>query len=220
MLQLTKENIIGEGVDRQVYAHPEDPELCVKIAKHDFTKDFKAEGPRDYLYLALRQFKKEYFNFNFTDVLYATKLKNRGDESVIFKHLPLCYGYVETNLGKGVVWQRIHNYDGSACITLKDCFLTPGLLGNNEKELLQSALDEFYSWQMEHSIMLREMALINTMICRVSPTKIRLYHIDAIGCVDLIPLADYAKWFAKMRIWSKVRRFRQKLTQLFDKYEN
>ncbi len=70
---------------------------------------------------------------------------------------------------------------------------------------------------MKNGIMLREMAFVNTLVCRIDENTIRLYHVDAIGCVDLIPLADYARWFAKMRIWNKVRRFRKRLIKKIEK---
>jgi hypothetical protein len=41
-------------------------------------------------------------------------------------------------------------------------------------------------------------------------SKIRLYHIDAIGCVDIIPLALHADWFADLRIRSKIHSFKKK----------
>lgn len=209
MIHIDDSLIIGSGVDRTVYAHPQDGKRCIKIPKCDVINDFRITGLRDNIYYLSRRCDKRYFDFNFTDVQYAERLKKKHMTDSVFRHLPICHGFVETNLGKGVLWQRIQNFDGSDCYTLRDCSNSPGLLGEKEKDILRNALEEFFSWQIDNGIMLREMALINTLICQVKPSKYRLYHVDAIGCVDLIPLADYALWFARLRIRMKVRRFRR-----------
>ncbi|HKJ66056.1 MAG TPA: YrbL family protein, partial [Desulfopila sp.] len=170
----------------------------------------------DYLYYALRLFNKEHFDFNYIDALYACRIAKRGEKNVSFQHLPRCHGFVETNLGKGVLWQRIRNFDGSDCFSLRDCYLTPGLLGENERKIIRAALDQFFAWQMKNAIMLREMAFANTLVCRIDPQTIRLYHVDAIGCADIVPLANHARWFARMRIWSKIRSFRKQITKWLD----
>jgi len=211
MLQLDDSQIIGSGVDRIVYGHPENADLCIKIPRCNFNNDFEIKGTRDKLYYLLRGFRKEYFDYNYTDVLYAQMLQKKEKDNLIFKHLPFCEGFVETNHGKGVLWQRIRNFDGTDSITLRDCYFTPGLLGTDEKQLLWNALNDFFLWQIDNAVMLREMAFANTLVCRLEKEKIRLYHVDAIGCVDLFPLADYAEWFARLRIRSKVHRFRKQI---------
>lgn len=217
MLFIDKSQQVGRGVDRVVYAHPHDPTLCIKIARNDFSSEYMVKGVRDHIYHALRGFRKEYFDYNYTDVEYADRLGKKGDTSEVFRHLPQCYGYVESNLGRGVLWQRIQNYDGSTCLSLRECYFTPGLLGDNESDILWPAFNDFFSWQLQHGIMLREMAFANTLICRITPETIRLYHVDAIGCVDLFPLANHAQWFARLRIQSKIRRFKKHLIQWLGK---
>jgi hypothetical protein len=92
-----------------------------------------------------------------------------------------------------------------------DCKSNPYLLGINQKELLWHGLKEFFTWQIEHAVMLREMAFSNTLVRQSAPQSIRLYHIDTIGCVDLIPLASCSREFARLRVRSKVHCFRKKI---------
>ena len=213
MLQLDESLIIGEGVDRTVYAHPDDSDLCIKIARCNFASEYQVQGVRDSLFFMLRKFDKNHFDYNYTDALYARRLQGKGQTDQYFRHLPECYGFIDTNLGRGVLWQRIRNYDGTDCPTLRDCYFSPELLGENDKEKLWSALNDFFAWQLRCCIMLREMAFANTLVCNIEDDKIRLYHVDAIGCVDLIPLANYSNLFAKMRILSKIRSFRKHMVK-------
>lgn len=211
MLLLKELTPLGSGVDRVVYPHPDNPGLCIKVPKYKTGKDLVVEEFRDKIFCLTRLGKKDYLDYNFTDELFARELEQRNNPEV-FNHLPRCYGYAETDLGRGVVWDYIVDFDGSPCLSLKDIEANPEHhLGSNAKKLLWAALDDFFTWQYEHAIMLREMAFSNTLVKQNAPQSIRLYHIDAIGCVDLIPLAAYSKEFARLRIRSKVHRFRKKM---------
>lgn len=212
MLQLKDLPPIGSGVDRIVYPHPQQAGLCIKIAKYGTARDIEVKDFRDRLFLITRLGSRDQLDYNFTDVRYAEKLERRNGPD-IFNHLPRCYGFVETDLGQGVVWEHITNFDGSPCLSLKDCKQSPGQLGESENDMLWAALLEFFSWQTRNAIMLREMAYSNTLVKQVAPGSIRLYHIDAIGCVDLIPIAAYSQTFARLRVMSKVSRFKNKMVK-------
>ncbi len=142
-------------------------------------------------------------------MLISCKKKNNPHA---FDHIPQCFGFVDTSRGTGVSWELIQNDDGTPCITLRDCHHNPGLLGPNESNVLRTALTVFFDWMLEHHIMLREIAFSNTLIRKKEDEPLRLYHIDAIGCVDIIPLALYFNGIARLRIRSKIFRFKRKLT--------
>lgn len=202
---------LGSGEDRVVYPHPENADFCIKIPRISL-QDRKVKGFRDTLFYLSRFCRKESLDYNHVDVEYADKLARQKEENM-FQHIPRCYGTIETDLGTGVVWQRIRDFDEQPCATLKDFKHRLQPLTREEIQLLWSALQEFFSWQLKNGIMLREMAYTNIVVCRLSPDKVRLYHIDAIGCADLIPLAAYARWFARLRVLSKVSRFRKRMVQ-------
>lgn len=209
MIDLTNAKLIGRGLDREVYQDPTDPRRCLKLPRPDFEK--KVDGIHDRLLWLARGCDDRFFDYNFVDVLYVNFLKNKNNQHR-FDHIPKCFGFVDTSLGKGVSWELIQNHDGSPCITLRDCHHNPGLLGPNEPEALRSALNDFFNWMLENHILLREISFSNTLIRMNEDGSLRLYHIDAIGCVDIIPLALYSNWIANFRIRSKIYRFKKKLT--------
>lgn len=210
MIILKEVNPIGSGDDRVVYRHPTIEDRCIKIPRVDFQNDFKPAGFNETLYLLSRLGQSKYFDFNYVDMEYAETLKKRN-AIVTFTHIPFCHGYVETDLGTGVVWDYISNHDGSPCRSLKDYSDDTDLLGKAEKRLLWQGLEKFFSWQLEQIILLREIAYTNTLIREQQDGSFKLYHIDAIGCADFIPLAKYSKFVAKLRIKSKVGRFRKRM---------
>ncbi|MBU0485948.1 MAG: PhoP regulatory network YrbL family protein [Proteobacteria bacterium] len=210
MIKLNNSNLVGTGNDRVVYQDPTHPDRCIKISRHPVDKSYQIKGLQNRLLWLARGRDLRYFDHNFVDVLTAELLEKRNNQRV-FDHLPRCFGFVDTDLGPGVSWETIRNSDNSPCISLKDCYHQPGILGENETELLKIALNEFFAWQLDNHIMLREIAFTNTLVRRNEDGSIRLYHIDAIGCVDIIPLALYFNGIAGLRIRSKIFRFKKKL---------
>ncbi|MGA7278999.1 MAG: YrbL family protein [Desulfocapsaceae bacterium] len=209
MIDLSKAKLIGSGLDRVVYQDPTYPQRCLKLARPDVEQ--KIESIHDRLFWLARGCDTRFIDYNFVDVLYANFLQRKNNQHA-FDHSPQCFGFVDTTRGTGVAWELIQNHDGTPCNTLIDCYHNPGLLGPNESSLLRAALDVFFAWMLEHHILLREMASSNTLIRKNEDDSLRLYHIDAIGCVDIIPLALYFNWIAQLRIRSKIFRFKKKLT--------
>ena len=212
MISLKQQIPISGGDDRLVFRDPTDHGRCIKIARIDYHTDFKPDGFNQTLFWLSRAGKTKYFDFNFVDAEYANYLMKRSSANT-FKHIPSFYGWVETDLGHGVAWEYICNHDGSGCKSLKTFSDNPHLLGPKEVELLWSGLDSFFSWQLQECVLLREIAYTNTLVKEKKDGSFHLYHIDAIGCADLIPLARYNKFIAKLRIKSKVGRFRKRMVR-------
>jgi hypothetical protein len=212
MIILKNSTPVGAGDDRLVYPDPTNPAKCIKISRINFERDFKPTGFNEKLYWLSRAGQPRYFDFNYVDVVTAETLKKRNSQES-FTHIPYCYGYVETDLGTGVSWEYITNHDNTSSASLKDYSDNPGMLTDEVKRLLWRGLDDFFTWQLEQVIMLREIAYTNTLVRTQEDGTYKLYHIDAIGCADLIPLAKYSKLVAKLRIMSKVGRFRKRMVR-------
>ena len=212
MISLKQQIPISGGDDRLVFRDPTNHNRCIKIARIDYLTDFKPVGFNETLFWLSRFGQKKYFDFNYVDAEYATYLQKRASSNP-FKHIPTFYGRVATDLGEGVAWEYICNHDGSSCKSLKSYSDNPHLLGPKEIELLWSGLDSFFSWQLEERVLLREIAYTNTLVQERRDGSFHLYHIDAIGCADLIPLARYSRVIAKLRIKSKVGRFRKRMVR-------
>ncbi len=210
MILLKGQDPIGAGEDRVVFLDPSQPGRCIKISRVDFEKDFSPLGLNERLYWLSRGGQTKYFDFNWVDVCSAKELQ-RHETDDTYNHLPRCYGYVETDLGRGVAWDHITNANGTACRSLRDYKMHPELLGEEEKAKIWQGLKEFFDWQLGNRIMLRELAFINTLVHEDDAGTFTLYHIDAIGCADLIPIAKYSPFIRKLRIMSKVHRFRKRM---------
>ena len=91
-LPLSDASLIGRGLSKAVYAHPDDAALCVKIIEND-NHDWRRE-------LSYRKVRKR---------------NGLADGA-----LPAYYGPVETTLGEGFLFECIRDYDGTPSATLAD----------------------------------------------------------------------------------------------------
>jgi len=206
MLQLRSRKPFASGEERDVYLHPDDDTRCIKISNVTPPADFKPQTLRDWLFWISRGRNTGYFDINYTDDLFYRLLRERNDPEV-FAHLPRCYGLIDTDLGKGLVCELIRNEDGTPCITMKQYIQKHGAISDPK---VIRAVDDFLGWLVEKNIFLREMGGTNTFFRYAKDGGVRLYHIDAVGCLDLIPLANYWDWFSRFRISLKINHLRRR----------
>jgi hypothetical protein len=175
MIQLSDHNPFASGEERDVYLHPQDNGKCIKISNVTPSEDFKPGNLRDWLFWVTRSRNTGYFDINYTDDLFCQQLSQRNDPEV-FKHLPKCYGLVETDLGKGLVCELIQNEDGTSCITMKQYIKKHGAI--SDKKIIR-AIDDFLNWLVVKNIFLREMGGTNTFFQynKNGEVKIKINHL-------------------------------------------
>lgn len=91
-IRLSETLILGKGISKTVYAHPEDSALCVKIIHND-NHDWRRE----------RSFRA------------MRKRRGLADGAI-----PVYYGPVETTLGEGLLFECIRDFDGKVSATLAE----------------------------------------------------------------------------------------------------
>ncbi|SHF80566.1 PhoP regulatory network protein YrbL [Modicisalibacter ilicicola DSM 19980] len=187
MLHLRDELLIGRGTERYCYRHPEDPTRCVKVS-HNF-KNNKQQNQKDY----------EYF----------TRLERRG---IDWSHLPRCHGWVETDQGKGLVFDLLQDESGKPLERL-DTLLSNGQL---EAARVESALEDLHAYLQVNLVFTSDLRASN-IVCDPHEAPIKLFLIDGIGDRDFIKVATYIKPLAKAKIerqWSRFMKRVEKQHQL------
>ena len=206
MIKIGDAEPFAVGEERSVYYHPEDNGKCIKIALEPPGEDFRPAGFRDWLFWISRQRNSMYFDCNYTDALFFEKLQEREDPHS-FDHLPRFYGLVETDLGLGLICELIRNEDGTPCESLKEYWLMNNGL---TEERVVAAIYEFLAWTVKENIFLRQIGPTNMLMKKFRNGAVKIYHIDAGGCLDLIPLANYIEWFSRLRVAIKVNHFKRR----------
>ena len=180
MLQIDTSLFIGKGTHREVYIHPGNPDLCIKIVIDDHFK----EARREQNYLRL--------------------LQKQGIDWQVF---PRYHGNVDTSLGEGSIFDLVKDYDGSISRDL-DYYLDLYAKTGERSFDLNSALDEFRRKLLEDVIIIMNLKARNLLYQKVTPEAGRLVLIEDIGSSDLLPIATYIPYLGRKKINRKVNRFR------------
>ncbi len=109
VLQLAPDQLLGTGDNRSCYAYPGDPSRCIKVDK-PWNEGFH-NTPRKRVKKTLMPWLADFSSNREEAHFYRTKALELGEE--FYRYAPRCYGIVLTNLGPGLVFERIRNSDGS-----------------------------------------------------------------------------------------------------------
>ena len=171
MINLERNNFIGKGYHRLCYRHPEYPGKCIKVS-------IKKKIPR-----RQNEIESKYMN-----------LLNR--RLVPFTHIPKCYGWVETNLGPGLVFDLIES-DNKVEGTILHKAIIQKIYPRKE---LEKKLQQVFQYLMDNSIVFADVSLKN-MLCVIQDAELKIYIIDGLGSRHI-----NLKFFLNMNILFLARR--------------
>jgi hypothetical protein len=178
MIELKTDDLIGRGRTRCCYRHPDDPDKCIKIDHR------KHGGPTA------------------KEAAYYRKLaRMRPDFS--YQHIPRFHGFVDTNLGKGGVFDLIRDEtDGQISRPLND-YIHAGEVSADDP-LWREAHSHYLKTLYDEAIIIRDFNPGNVCARRMRDGGYQLVTIDGIGHRDFIPLCDYFPWFARRKLRRQV----------------
>ena len=185
MLKLESSQLIGRGLRRECYFHPEDNTRCVKVVVAGDQK----ETVREQSYYRL--------------------LEKRG---ISWDMLARFYGNIETNRGPGAVFELIRDYTGKVANTLKYYFSNDHE-SELDYRLLTRLLPELKQYLLQWKIVTMSIRAQNIVYRRINPAEAKLVIIDNIGNSDFIPICNYVDRMAIRKINRKWRRFEITLSQ-------
>ena len=174
-LILTDELFLGKGNHKEVYIHPADNNLCVKILFAEPDEDFDRE------------------------MRYRRALGKRADAMTL---LTKYHGTVDTNRGRGYIFENVIDFDGNESRMILSHIENP----TSVDELINILL-EFKHDFIEQKFVAAGMDPDNFMVQRLSPTERRMKIIDNIGTSARVPLLYYSDFLMARRAKKYWRRF-------------
>jgi hypothetical protein len=183
MLTLESSALIGRGVRRECYFHPEDENKCIKVVVAGDQK----ETVREQSFYRL--------------------LEKRN---IAWRMLARFYGNVETNLGEGAVFELIRDYDGAVSKTLEHYFSANNET-DHDYQNLYLALDLLKRYLLKWRIVTMSITPQNIVYKKTRESEGSLVVIDNIGNSDFIPICSYVDWMATRKIHRKWQRFEELL---------
>ena len=191
MIVINSSDIVGKGLHRECHTHPEDNNLCIKVAVNENIKE------------TLRE--QKYYLF----------LKKRG---ISWDMLPKFYGNIETNMGPGAVFDLIRNHDGSVSKTLEH-YLSSNREADRCYNGLSKAFYALKNYLLNEQITTMTIKPKNLLYQELNTDKGKdkgtLFIVDNIGNSDYIPLCNYSRWFANKKIHRKWQRFESSILNIY-----
>lgn len=152
MIVLSSTNYLSEGNDRVCYNHPDAKEKVIKISKSK--RNSKKQNLLDYSYFKFLEKKK-------TD----------------FSQISKCNKWVDTNLGRGLVCDKIINFDNTPSKTFEEVVLNNDL--DEEVELI--LLEQLKNYIFQNNILFIDVSLSNLMLKKINKNEFILIIIDGLG---------------------------------------
>lgn len=172
-LQLTDDLFLGDGNHKKVWIHPQDEQLCVKVVFSEPDEDLERE-------------------FGYRKAL--------GRKAEQMQLLTRYCGEVDTSEGRGYVFERIVDYDGSSSQTLLSLLEQCAAGGTEvERQRLLHILQDFHQVFLEERFFAAGMDPDNFLVQRVSATEDRVRIIDNIGTSAKLPLEYHVDFLALRR---------------------
>jgi hypothetical protein len=185
MLTLASSSLIGRGLRRECYFHPEDENKCIKIV---VAGDYK-ETVREQSYYRL--------------------LEKRN---ISWKMLARFYGNIETNRGEGAVFELIRDHNEEVSKTLEHYFSANNETDLNYQDLSR-ALPLLKQHLLKWKIVTMSLKPQNIVYKKIDESEGVLVVIDNIGNSDFIPICNYVDRMAIRKIHRKWQRFEDSLSK-------
>ena len=158
IIALRPELLIHSGSKREAYIHPQDPNLCIKVDRL-WRRGYRI-SPRKRLKRLLMPWLIDFWSNREEARVYRSVALKIGEE--FFEHAPRCYGIVMTNLGPGLVVERVSDEDGSFSQPI-DVYV------KNNPGKLKHALDlleDLYDFLIKHDLVIYDWANPSNFLVR------------------------------------------------------
>jgi len=152
MILLNNSTLLARGSERECHLYPNDNTKIIKIVYNQ--KGLNNQNTLEY----------KYYHF----------LEKR---CIDFSHISRCFGWVNTNLGKGLVFQRIQNFDTTESLSLRSCIVNKMFTDSIEKELL----NDLKNYLEKESILFIDATSVNVLVQHIASDAYKLVIIDGLG---------------------------------------
>ncbi len=178
---LSAEQPFARGGNRLCFVDPDDASRCIKVRRPDFSL------------VELRRKKGFPKNLkplsSFDDSLEEYRVMSSFQHhypAAIFAHVSRCYGFVDTDMGRGLASELIRDSDGRISITLKQY-----IWERDYPEDCRAAVAQLCHHWLEYRVPSRDVLLHNIVVQRdvsgVGEKIRRLVVIDGLGSANLVP---------------------------------
>ena len=197
MLELSRTEPLAVGHLRYVFQHPENPAYLIKVMRADAVSARIEKGrwykrlPRTREYIGYVRELKEYI---------ASQVRPDSRNAPIARMI----GLVDTDLGLGLVAEKVYGPDGRLARTLAALYAEH----RGFSETLERELATFYRGLLDANVIVGDMHAWNIVYGSDSRGGPRLILIDGFGEKNIIPMASMSRRFNARNTARLYRRMR------------
>jgi hypothetical protein len=177
MIVLKNREPIAANGPRACYLHPEDAGKVIKIVRVKTTfrkKETNWQEWQHYHYLLKQHGKLDFINE--------------------------CYGFIETDLGEGLIWQCVRDGSGEISNTITNIMKSPD---GYDLGKVERVLDRFCGFLIEKNIQLFDLNPLNVMIRTCPDGSYQAVSADIKGRYanhEFIPISTYIPFFSRRKL--------------------
>lgn len=205
MLVLKDLSPFARGGNRLCYMHPQFPDRCVKVRRPDFSLEDRRRKkgfPKNLRPLSSFDDSLEEFN--------VMRVMDRMFGDRLYQHVSRCYGFEDTDMGKGLVSDLICDDSQRISQTLKKMIWDNGITPDIER-----AVQEFADFWIGNGIPSRDLLLHNIVAQRAADGSIRrLVVIDGLGSASFVPMQFQPKTMRIAAARRKIVNMRERMQTL------
>lgn len=197
----------ARGGNRLCFVHPQHTNRCIKVRRPDFTlEDLRRKKgfPK-----SLRPLSSFDDNLEEERVM-ADIAKHIGEEA--FEVVSHCFGFEDTDMGKGLTSELIRDGSGRISHTLKQTIWDHGYY-----DALRHAVEHFGDRWIELGIPSRDLLVHNLLVQLDTDGQIeRLVVIDGLGSASAIPERWLSRTMQRRRAARKVANLNERIQSLLE----
>jgi hypothetical protein len=194
---------IAAGKQRYVFRHPINPGLIVKVPHEDYARRKAGIGGRWYKPV------RRYRHF----LVFLRELREhlalRAVNPQIPRFIQTIVGFVETDLGLGLVTRAIHGHDGDLAPNLRTL-----LLEGRFTEAMRGELQVFFDWLVASPVILGDLHIGNLVYAYEPGYGGYFAVVDGIGEKNVIPLNSLSPRLNRRSKERKIRRVKRQIETL------
>ena len=203
MIRLKETEPFGVGGRRLCFAHPDNPDRCVKVLRTDEDRAIRLKR-----FSLIPAWARRVYDNNAHERIELGKIEKRAG-AAMSRHFPRCHGVVQTDLGPGLELDLVRDHDGKISRSLRE------LLSNGHRlESFREAFDAFGEFLYEQVILTRNLLDHNLVAQDHGNGTWTIKLIDGMGDPAWLPLARWFRFFGRRKVgkrlavaWARLQRF-------------
>ena len=207
MIRLSDAKPISNGSYRRAFVHPDDDSKVIKVSVENPKSYLEKKGPYRYL-RNLLSWENFFADANKLEFKQFKALKRRG----VFpsKHLVEVFGYVDTDLGRGLIVERVKNFRYPDYPSVQNYVNHYGPYQDKDD---REAIKEYFEFLLNTPLYGKVIYLHNMSMIKGDDGKplVRAHDFKLLETKEFIPISNWIGYFRDRKAVRRIRRAQKNL---------